>query len=138
MYNSLLGWRFSDNGADAKSSVKLADFAGTFLVRLKQERTLTQSDFARTIGQFFFLALSEELKVRQLCPNRIAIRSTLAGQDSFSMDTRIHIELDVAVQGRNVTQNQFIDAVLAARKMCLGVPVPDVKLRLTAQLEFER
>jgi len=135
--NSLPGWRFTDNDAKVKSSVKLADFAGTLLVRLERERTLTQSDFARRIGQFFLVAVTEELKVRQLCPNRIAIRSTLDRKNTFSTDTRMHIELDVAVQGRDVTQNQFIDAVLAARRICLATALPGVMLRLTAQLELD-
>jgi len=137
MYNSSPIWRFSDNGAEKRSNADLSNFAGTLLVRLDRERSLTQSEFARAIGQFFFVALSEELKVRQMCPNRIAICSSIDRQDSFSIGGRMHIELDVAVQGRNATQNQFIDAVLAARKTCLATPLPEVELRLTAQLELD-
>jgi hypothetical protein len=135
MYNSSPVWRFSDNGVEKRSSADLSNFAGTFLVRPDRARSLTQSEFARTIGQFFLVALSEELKVRQLCPNRIAIRSTIDRKDSFSPGAGMHIELDVAVEGKNAIQNQFIDAVLAARRTCLASPVPEVKLRLTAQLE---
>ena len=138
IYNSSPVWRYRDNGAETRSSAALSNFAGTLLVRPDHERSLTQSEFARAIGQFFFVALSEELKVRQLYPNRIAIRSSIDRKDSFSTGARMHIELDVAVQGRNATQNRFIDAVLAARKICLATPIPEVKLRLTAQLELAK
>ena len=136
IYNSSPAWRFSANRVETRSSA-VSSFAGTLLVGLDHESPVMNSDFARAIGQFFFVALSEELKVRQLCPNRIAIRSTIDRKDSFSAGARMHIELDVAVHGRSATQNQFIDAVLAARKTCLATPLPEVELRLTAQLELD-
>ena len=136
MYNSSPAWRFSDDGLETRSSA-VSNFAGTLLVDFDPEPAPTQSEFARAIGQFFFMALSEELKARRLYPDRIAIRSSMDKKAAFSGDAKMHIELDVAVQGTAATQNQFIDAVLAARKTCLATPTPEVKLRLTAQLELD-
>jgi hypothetical protein len=136
MYNSSPVWRFTKNGAQTRSSAELSDFAGTSLVLLDQEPPLTPSEFARAIGQFFFMALSEELKARRLYPDRIAIRSSIDKKAVLSDCAKMYIELDVAVQGTTATQNQFIDAVLAARKTCLATPTPEVKLRLIAQLEL--
>ena len=68
---------------------------------------------------------------------RIAIRSSIDRKDVFSTGARMHLELDVAVRGKDATQDQFIDAVLAARKTCLATPLPEFKLRLTAQLELD-
>jgi len=135
IYNSSPAWRFSANRVETRSSA-VSSFAGTLLVGLDHESPVMNSDFARAIGQFFFVALSEELKTRRLYPDRVAIRSSIDKKAGFSGGAKMHIELDVAVQGASATQNQFIDAVLAARKTCLATPTPEVKLRLTAQLEL--
>ena len=136
LHNSSPVWRFSKNGVETRSSADLSNFAGTFLVRPDRVRSLTENEFARAIGQFFFVALSEELKTRRLYPDRVAIRSSIDKKAGFSGGAKMRIELDVAVQGASATQNHFIDAVLAARKTCLATPTPEVKLRLTAQLEL--
>jgi hypothetical protein len=108
----------------------------SMVMRLENQSNghLTES-IGRLVGQSFCVALSEELQRRGFTARSIAMRTVTRTERPDCKGTRARVELDVVANVPRMTQNEFIDAMQAAKgKSALAVPAT-AKVILNAGLE---
>jgi osmotically inducible protein OsmC len=91
--------------------------------------------FAALLGGCFAMALSDELALNGLHPERIETTAIATLEELKSGWTLTRIQLDVRARVPNATQNDFIDAALAAKTKCQVARLLKTSISMTATLD---
>jgi len=114
----------------------VSPFDADLLAMRSQNRRLDSADpILNTIGQRFWMAISEELQLRGFAAERMAIQATTATEQLPGTESRTRVELDVVAQIPNATQSQLIDVLSRAKQKCANFAGPRVKIVLKAELK---
>jgi lipoyl-dependent peroxiredoxin len=90
---------------------------------------------AASLGGCFSMALSNELGLSGLHPERIETTAIATLEDLKAGWTLTRIQLDVRAKVPNATQNDFIDAALAAKTKCPVARLLKTNISMTATLD---
>jgi hypothetical protein len=92
---------------------------------------------AKQVGQCFWIAFSEELHRRGFIADRVDLRAFMGTEKLIGRRDRIRVELEVITRIARSTHNDFIDALIFAKRRCLVCFGPDVKILLKAELRAD-
>jgi lipoyl-dependent peroxiredoxin len=90
---------------------------------------------AASLGGCFSMALSNELGLSGLHPERIETTAIATLEELKAGWTLTRIQLDVRAKVPNATQNDFIDAALAAKTKCPVARLLKTNISMTATLD---
>jgi lipoyl-dependent peroxiredoxin len=154
MLQTLLEARPTTHAVNRKASViwkgKLRDGTGTmstesgvlndtqYSFRTRFEKGIgTNPDelIAASLGGCFSMALSNELGLSGLHPERIETTAIATLEELKAGWTLTRIQLDVRAKVPNATQNDFIDAALAAKTKCPVARLLKTNISMTATLD---
>jgi osmotically inducible protein OsmC len=90
---------------------------------------------AASLGGCFSMALSNELALSGLHPERIETTAIATLEELKAGWTLTRIQLDVRAKVPNATQNDFIDAALAAKTKCPVARLLKTNISMTATLD---
>ncbi len=90
---------------------------------------------AAALGGCFSMALSNELALSGLHPERIETTAIATLEELKAGWTLTRIQLDVRARVPNATQNDFIDAALAAKTNCPVARLLKTNISMTATLD---
>src|ERR1051325_9185744 len=90
---------------------------------------------AASLGGCFSMALSNELGRSGLHPERIETTAIATLEELKAGWTLTRIQLDVRAKVPNATQNDFIDAALAAKTRCPVARLLKTNISMTATLD---
>jgi osmotically inducible protein OsmC len=90
---------------------------------------------AASLGGCFSMALSNELGRSGLHPERIETTAIATLEELKTGWTLTRIQLDVRAKVPNATQNDFIDAALAAKTRCPVARLLKTNISMTATLD---
>jgi hypothetical protein len=130
-------WQFSNSAVRTTYEAMVSPVDADLLaVRSQNLSKLDSADpILNTIGQRFWMALSEELHLRGFAAERIAIQATTATEQLPGTGSRTRVELDVVAQIPKATQSQLIDVLSRAKGKCANLAGPQVKIVLKAELK---
>lgn len=130
-------WQFSNSAVRTTYEAIVLPFDADLLAMRSQNRSRLDSadPILNTIGQRFWMALSEELQLRGFAADRMAIQATTASEQLPGTGRRTRVELDVVAQIPNATQSQLIDVLTRAKQKCASLAGPRVKIVLKAELK---
>jgi osmotically inducible protein OsmC len=90
---------------------------------------------AASLGGCFSMALSNELGLSGLHPERIETTAIATLEELKAGWTLTRIQLDVRAKVPDATQNDFIDAALAAKTKCPVARLLKTNISMTATLD---
>jgi hypothetical protein len=92
---------------------------------------------AKSIGQHFWVSFSEELQRRGLIAVRVTMRTFICAEKLRSSRSRTRVEIDAVIEAPLASQNELIEALVAAKRTCSRWFGPNVKVLLKAELRTE-
>jgi len=139
MFKSAI-WKFSNPSMRSTYEAMLSPRNADSLVLSSQEQSGDglAEPIAKLVGQCFSIAFGEELHVRGLIAERMAMRTFIGTEKLDSGRSRTRVELDVIIDVPRATQNELIDALGAAKRKCSAWAGPDIKILLKAELKTGR
>jgi len=130
-------WQFSDLSVRMVNEASSPFSADSIVMRSQHLPTDGFTEpISKLIGQRFSIGLSEELHLRGLVANDIAMRAVIAPEEPHLGRSRTRVELVVILQVPRATQNDLIDALVAAKRRCSMSVGPDIKILLRAELKM--
>jgi lipoyl-dependent peroxiredoxin len=128
---SLLG----GNGTMSTESGVLSDTQYSFRTRFENGIGTNPDELiAASLGGCFSMALSNELELSGLHPERIDTSAVATLEELKAGWTLTRIQLDVRAKVPNATQNNFIDAALTAKTHCPVARLLNTNICMTAKL----
>jgi hypothetical protein len=133
-------WKFSNPPVRSTYEAMLSPRNGDSLVMSSQNQTGNGSTdpIAKSVGQSFSIAFSEELQRKGLIAERVAMRTFIGTEELRSGRSRTRAEIDVIIEVPRATQNELIDALATAKRRCSAWVGPDIKILLKAELKTGR
>jgi hypothetical protein len=129
-------WQFTGSAVRANYDSMLPPTNPDWLVVRLQDRSNSSWGSAGIIGEYFSIALHEELEARGLAAERVAMRTLTRTERLRSGVSRARVELDVIVEIPKGNPNQLIDALSTAKQRCLNASGATVKVVMKAELKM--
>lgn len=132
-------WKFSNPAVKSTYEAMLSPRNGDSLVLSSQDQIGNESTdpIAKSIGQSFSIAFSEELQRRGLIAERVAMRKFIGTEELRSGGSRTRVEIDIIVEAPRANQNELIDALASAKRRCSVWAGAAIKIVLKAELKTD-
>lgn len=130
-------WKFSNAPVRStyEAMVSPRDAISHVMSAQNQSGNGSTEPVAKLIAECFSIAFSEELEVRGLVAERMAMQTFIGTERLGNGRSRTRVEIDVITEVSRATQNQLIDALASAKRRCSARVGSDIKILLKAELK---